>query len=256
MVSASITAAQRVHTNNKAVRLGENHNSNRHQGGASRPFRCKHSGARGGHNGQQSIRDNNRTRFERSLPHLGGASVAATYAGAMPARVEKFVNIEGIGGPLASPDEVPRRYARWLQQLARGSRQRPYMDFDDFAERMMSENPNLTPERAQFLVRHWGQEDADGSVVRRADPAHMRVKPTIWRLDESMACWREINAPMLWVEGAQSRAVNSLRGEPDGYETRLRAFQTLANVVTVENAGHNVHHDQPERLAEAIESFM
>ena len=192
----------------------------------------------------------------RLVGHSMGASVAATYSGAVPARIEKLVNIEGLGGPLARPEEVPRRYSRWLSQLARGARQRPYLDFEDFAERMMSENPRLTPERARFLVRHWGREEADGTVWRRADPGHMQTKPTIWRLDESLACWREITAPVLFVEGAESRSNNALRGEEDGYETRLRAFETLAGVVSVSDAGHNIHHDQPEKLAKVIEEFV
>ncbi|NKC11711.1 MAG: alpha/beta fold hydrolase [Gammaproteobacteria bacterium] len=192
----------------------------------------------------------------RLVAHSMGGNTAALYAAAVPGRIEKFVNIEGMGGMPAPVDELPRRYGKWLQQLAQGTRQRPYMDFQDFAERMMAENPHLTPERAEFLVQHWGMKDEDGTVIRRADPAHMQVKPDIWRLDEAMACWRRIDAPMLWVEGAQSRFVNLMRGQPDGYEARLAAFQSLAGVMTVENAGHNVHHDQPEALAKAIEDFM
>lgn len=192
----------------------------------------------------------------RLVGHSMGGNVAAIYAGAIPGRIEKFVNVEGMGGPAPIAEEAPRRYSRWLQQLVRGVRQRPYMDFQDFAERMMSENPHLTPERAEFLVRHLGEEADDGTVWRRADPAHMQVKPTTWRLDETLACWREITAPVLWVEGADSRGINSLRGAPEGYEERLAAFNTLAGVVTVENAGHNIHHDQPEKLAAAMENFL
>ena len=121
---------------------------------------------------------------------------------------------------------------------------------------MMAENPRLTPERAEFLVRHWGVEADDGTVERRADPAHMQVKPDIWRLDEAAACWRRIEAPVLWVEGEESRFIHMMRGQPDGYEERLSAFQTLADVVCIEGAGHNVHQDQPEALAQAIEDVI
>lgn len=199
--------------------------------------------------------------FEPDIParlvgHSMGGNTAALYAGAIPGRIAKFVNVEGLGGPLSLVDEAPRRYAKWLQQLARGDQQRPYIDFQDFAERMISENPRLTPERALFLVQHWGKELEDGTVVRRADPAHMHVKPTMWRVDEAMACWRKITAPVMWIEGSESRFVNSMRGEIDGYEDRLNAFQTLADLVRVDGAGHNVHHDQPEELAAAIDRFM
>jgi pimeloyl-ACP methyl ester carboxylesterase len=192
----------------------------------------------------------------RLVGHSMGGNTASIYAGAIPQRIAKFVNVEGLGAGITPVEEAPRRYARWLQQLARAPRQRPYMDMRDFAERMISENPHLTPERAMFLVQHLGEEDTDGTVNRRAEPAQMYVKPNMFRIDEAMACWRKIEAPVLWVEGAQSRFINNMRGEIDGYEDRLSAFQTLTDVVRVEDAGHNIHHDQPEELAQIIENFM
>ena len=199
--------------------------------------------------------------FEPELPallvaHSMGASVAALYAGAAPDRVRKLVSVEGFGGPPANAEEAPRRYAKWLRQIVVGEEQRPYADFDDFAGRMMAENRRLTPERAAFLVQHWGREETDGSVVRRADPAHKVVRPTPSRLDESIACWRQITAPVLLVEGANSRAVAQQRSKPEEYEARLSAFQTLEGIERIEDAGHNIHHDQPEALAIVIERFF
>ena len=199
--------------------------------------------------------------FEPELPaalvaHSMGVSVAALYAGAVPQRISKFVNVEGFGGPPANAEDAPRRYAKWLRQIVNGEQQRPYADFADFAERMMAENPRLTPERAAFLVQHWGKEEADGTVVRRADPAHKVVRPTPSRLDEAIACWRQISAAVLFVEGANSRAVAQQRNKPEEYEERLAVFQTLAGVERIEDAGHNIHHDQPEALAKVIERFL
>lgn len=199
--------------------------------------------------------------FEPELPatlvaHSMGGSIASLYAGAVPQRIRKFVNIEGFGGPPAAPEDAPRRYAKWLRQIARGEEQRPYADFADFAERMMAENPRLTAERAAFLVQHWGKEEADGTVVRRADPAHKIVRPTPNRYDESLACWRQITAPVLFVEGANSRSVATLRSKPEEYEERLAAFQTLVDVERIDDAGHNIHHDQPEALAKVSEKFI
>jgi len=200
-------------------------------------------------------------RFEPDRPallvgHSMGANAAATYSGVIPGRIEKFVNIEGIGGPPGTVEEIPRRYAKWIEQGKHGDRQRPYSSFEEFADRMMSENPRLTPERARFLVEHWGEALPDGTVVRRADPAHSHVKPSIFRLDEALACWRRITAPMLWIEGSDSRGINAMRGQIEGYEERLSAFETLADLVRIEDAGHNVHHDQPELLAAALERFL
>ena len=200
--------------------------------------------------------------FEPELPanliaHSMGGSVAGLYCGAVPQRIRKFVNIEGIGGgPPAMAEEAPRRFAKWLRQIGSGEQQRPYADFADFAERMMAENPRLTPERAAFLVQHWGKEEADGTVVRRADPAHKVMRPTPTRLDETIACWRQISAPVLMVEGADSRATASQRAQPAEYQEKLAAFQTLADIERIEDAGHNIHHDQPQALAKVIEQFL
>jgi len=199
--------------------------------------------------------------FEPELPaaliaHSMGASVAGLYAGAVPKRIRKFVSVEGFGGPPANAEDAPRRYAKWLRQIVSGEQQRPYADFADFAERMMAENPRLTPERAAFIVQHWGQEEPDGTVIRRADPAHKVVRPMASRLDEAMACWRQISAPVLLVEGANSRAVAAQRSQPEEYQERLAAFQTLVDVEQIADAGHNIHHDQPEALAKVIEQFL
>ena len=199
--------------------------------------------------------------FEPELPatlvaHSMGGSIAALYAGAMPQRIRKLVSVEGFGGPPANAEDAPRRYAKWLRQIVSGEQQRPYADFADFAERMMAENLRLTPKRAAFLVQHWGKAQADGTVVRRADPAHKVLRPTPSRADEAIACWRQISAPVLLVEGANSRAAATQRSQPDEYQARLAAFQTLADVERIDDAGHNIHHDQPEALAKVIERFL
>ncbi len=199
--------------------------------------------------------------FEPQLPatvvaHSMGASIAGLYAGAMPARIGKLAMVEGFGGPPTMAEEAPRRYAKWLRQIAHGEQQRPYADFADFAERLMAENPRLTAERAAFLVQHWGKAQADGTVVRRADPAHKVVRPTPNRYDESLACWQQITASVLFVEGADSRLAATAQRNPEEYQERLAAFQTLRAVERIDDAGHNIHHDQPQALAQALEAFM
>jgi len=190
------------------------------------------------------------------VAHSMGATAAALYAGAIPGRISRLLNIEGFTAPENPPDELPRRLARWLQQIAGGEEQRPYASFEEFAERMATENPRLTPERALYLARHWGKEAPEGGVIRRADPAHKALRPTLFRADEVIACLRRIRAEVMWVEGGESDYIDRIRGVPGGYEDRLAAMTTLADVAAIPGAGHNVHHDQPERLAEVIDRFM
>ena len=60
-----------------------------------------------------------------------------------------------------------------------------------------------------------------------SDPAHKRVNPVLYRIEEAEACWREVTAPVLWVEGAESQTLKWLRLDPAAYEARKRCFATL-----------------------------
>lgn len=188
------------------------------------------------------------------IGHSMGGNVAGLYAGVRPERVRKLVNIEGFGIGGRRQDPAPRRYGKWLAQLTEESRQRIYSSFDEFAARLQSENRRLTAERAQFLAEHWGKEDADGGIIRRADPAHMRINPSPTTVDDLLACWREVTAPVLWIEGAQSGLMARISNNPADYEERRTAIQDLT-IERIEGAGHNIHHDQPEELAAVIEHF-
>ena len=188
--------------------------------------------------------------------HSMGGNVAGLYAGVRPERIRKLVNIEGFGiGGGRRQDPAPRRLARWLDELKDDSGQRAYDGFDEFAARMQAENPRLTAERARFLAEHWGREDEEGGVVRRADPAHKRSNPTPTSTEDLLACWREVTAPVLWIEGASSGLIARIARDPEAYEARKAAIEDL-RIERIDDAGHNIHHDQPDRLAAAIERFL
>jgi pimeloyl-ACP methyl ester carboxylesterase len=191
----------------------------------------------------------------RLVGHSMGASIGALYSGVAADRVARFVNVDGFGPPGTRQDPAPRRIAKWLAQLGENAAQRPYESFEEFALRMQSENPRLTDARARFLVEHWGRQEPDGSVVRRADPAHKRINPLPIPYAEQLACWRQTTARVLWIDGAQSGLWARLTARPEEFDERIGAYQDL-RIEHVDDAGHNVHHDQPERLAALIEAFM
>jgi len=191
----------------------------------------------------------------RLVGHSMGASIGALYSGVAPERVARFVNVDGFGPPASRQDPAPRRLAKWLAQLGEDTAQRPYESFEEFALRMQSENPRLTGARARFLVEHWGRQAPDGTVVRRADPAHKRINPLPIPYAEQLACWRQTTASVLWIDGVQSGLWARLMARPEEFDERMGAYQDL-RIEHVDDAGHNVHHDQPERLADLIEAFM
>ena len=190
------------------------------------------------------------------IGHSMGGNVAAKYAGIQPERVAHLINLEGLGLTGARAEKAPERYARWLGEL--GGEKPAFRDYDSFealAERLRGKNSRLSSERASFLARHWGRAKPDGRVELASDPAHKLVNPVLYRIEEAQACWRKVTAPVLWVAGAESKAPEMLKLPSADLAERKRCFQKLTERV-IADAGHMVHHDQPERLAAVIEEFL
>jgi pimeloyl-ACP methyl ester carboxylesterase len=189
------------------------------------------------------------------LGHSMGGNIACLYAGVRPGRVGRLVNLEGFGLADANPADAPRRYRRWLDSLASTQRFRDYASVAELAERMRERNPRLTAQRAAFFAEHWGQLDPDGRVRLLSDPAHKRINPVAYRLEEAKACWRAITAPVLWIDGEESPTLKDLRIHAEDYADRKSCFARLVEHVIPE-AGHMVHHDQPEAVAALVEPFL
>jgi pimeloyl-ACP methyl ester carboxylesterase len=187
--------------------------------------------------------------------HSLGGNVGGLYCGIRPERVARFVNLEGFGMPGTRPEQAPKRYERWLEELRVAPGWRPYASYDELADRLQGNNRRLTRERAEFLARHWGREADGGGVVLRSDPAHKLVNATLYRLDEARACWARATAPVLWVEAAESETRSRMKLSPEELGERRAAFSKLT-FHTVADAGHMLHHDQPEQVARLIEDFL
>jgi len=191
------------------------------------------------------------------LGHSMGGNVACMYAGIRPEKVGRLINLEGFGLAATRPDQAPGRYARWLDELRQPADMRRYATLDEVAARLRKTNPRLSPERAAFLAQHWAVQAADGWEIL-GDPAHKRTNPVLYRIEEVLACWRQIAAPVLWVEAAQTDVWRFL-GPQDAARAEIdRRVACIGNVrrVTIGEAGHMLHHDQPGPLAREIEAFL
>jgi len=192
------------------------------------------------------------------LGHSLGANVAGVYAGVRPQRIAKLIDIEGFGMPAAHPSQAPARYAQWLDALKELAGLRPYPTSQEVAARLQKTNPRLSDERAAFLARHWAQQREDGRWHILADAQHKLPNPVLYRLDEVLACWSGISAPVLWIEARGSELTARLdagQGARAEIDRRI-AFMRNVTILMVDDAGHMVHHDQPEILAGAIEAFL
>jgi pimeloyl-ACP methyl ester carboxylesterase len=187
--------------------------------------------------------------------HSLGGNVAGMYAGIRPERVARLVNLEGFGMPPTRAEQAPKRYARWMDELRALPKLRPYDSYGALADRMQQNNSRLTRERAEFLAQHWGKQTGDGKVVLRSDPAHKIVNATLYRVEESHACWQRVTAPVLWVDAAESDTLKRMGLSAEEHAARRAAFARL-RYQTVTEAGHMLHHDQPEKVARLIEGFL
>ena len=121
---------------------------------------------------------------------------------------------------------------------------------------MTKTNPRLRADRARFLAQHWAKRGADGRYALLADPAHKLHGPLLYRLDEVMAVWAKVSAKVLHVEAIGSPTLSMLAGAIplDEFKARFAAFRDWREKL-IEEAGHMVHHDQPEHVAALIEAF-
>jgi pimeloyl-ACP methyl ester carboxylesterase len=185
--------------------------------------------------------------------HSMGGNALMLYAGVRPGRVSHVLNLEGFGMTHTPADEVPGRYRRWLDEIRAPLPLPRYDTLAGVVGRLKKTNPRLPDDRAEFLARHWAEEGPDGWRLL-GDPRHKHVNPVAYRLDEAMACWRAIEAPVLWVEALDSDIRRRMVAATD-YADRLAAVRRLERL-QIADAGHMLHHDQPEAVASAIAAFL
>lgn len=191
----------------------------------------------------------------RLVGHSMGANIASIYAGLRPQRVAQLAMLDFLGLKPPADADAPTVLGRWLDAQAAPPPVRAYADAAALARRLGEINPRLTPERATFLARHLARARADGQVEMAGDPWHKIPSPAVYRIEDAMACWRRVRASALMLVSGQGYVLDRFGDEPDELQRRLDCFADV-RVVTVADAGHNLQHDQPEQVAQALEDFL
>lgn len=200
----------------------------------------------------------------RLVGHSLGGNVVMLYAGVRPQRVARVVSLEGFGIPAEAPDAAPGKYERWLDALKNPPAFRTYADLAAVADQLQKNNPRLARERAEFLAMHWARTQPGGSAALASDPRHKLPFPIVYRMEEVLAIWKRITAPVLWVAATESFIPRWLGTHPEGEaatDSLAGVRARLAHVphgrmATIDEAGHMLHLDRPDAVAEAIEPFL
>jgi pimeloyl-ACP methyl ester carboxylesterase len=189
--------------------------------------------------------------------HSMGGNVVMSYAGLRPQRIRRLINLEGFGLPQTKPQHAPKRLLQWLDELKQPQQLRSYASVHEVAQRLLKNNPLLSPDKAAWLAPHWSRPAADGRWHILGHPAHKRVNPALYQVDEVLETWKLITAPLLWVDGEQTDVAKwwGHRYPRSEFDARLAVVHNVQRV-RLSPCGHMLHHDQPQALAAHLAAFL
>lgn len=184
--------------------------------------------------------------------HSMGGTISFIYTGTFPARVRKLVLVEGIGPLPAQFSDAPPRMERWITEVKLLPHRKivEYTSLEVAADRLRRKNPRLKRELALELARTGMRRIENGSWVWKFDPLHRTAAPQPFYSGQAVEFFRRIECPVLVINGAESHHTP----RPD-IAQRLEAIRDRT-VAQIENAGHMIHHDNPDRLARVIAGFL
>jgi pimeloyl-ACP methyl ester carboxylesterase len=190
------------------------------------------------------------------LGHSMGGNVVMLYAGVRSERIHRLVNLEGFGMPATDAEEAPERYVKWLDEIKKPVQLKDYASLEDVAKRLQANNPRLRTSFALWLAGHWSRQEA-GRWVINADAAHKRPQPFLYRVEEVLAFLTRITCPVLFVEGKETLYFLFFNGKftHADFLTRVKLVPDF-RLETIQEAGHMLHHDQPEELALHLGGFL
>jgi pimeloyl-ACP methyl ester carboxylesterase len=195
------------------------------------------------------------------IGHSMGGHVATLFAGVRPERLQTLINLEGFGLPATRPAQAPTRLTQWMNELKalqRGEMDlKPYPSLEAVAQRLIKTNPRLGADKAHWLAQHWARANAQGEWRILGHAAHKVVNANLFKTDETQAIYERITAPTLCVV-ADSDSISQWWKDSFSlaeFKQRIAAVPNLTHAV-IEEAGHMLHHDQPEVLARMIEGFI
>jgi pimeloyl-ACP methyl ester carboxylesterase len=185
------------------------------------------------------------------LGHSMGGMAACLVAGTFPERVDHLVLVEGLGPPGMAPEDAPGRFRQWVEDVRglEGRAGRGIGSVKEAASSLQGFYARLSPDLARFLAEKGTRRRPDGRLEWKSDPLHRTRSPQPFYLDQAGAFWRRARCPVLFIAASESEFRRF------DVSDRLACFADVRRE-EIARAGHMVHHDQPEALAQRVLAFL
>ncbi|HEX7874533.1 MAG TPA: alpha/beta hydrolase [Sphingobium sp.] len=192
------------------------------------------------------------------VAHSYGGAISLRYTGLFPETVRRLAVIEGLASMEdfrvlhEQPQQtVVKQWRDWIEKRRKIGTTLPrrYADINDAVARMKASNKHLSDEQAHHLA-YWGLKRHESGEYGWKFDSYIRAQQPMDPSDpERRAIWGAITCPVLLFHGKESWAKNPAE---DG---RADFFQD-ARVISMERAGHWVHHDRLEDFVAEVKGFL
>lgn len=208
------------------------------------------------------------------LGHSLGGHICCRYAGLYPDEVNSLIVVEGLGPPPhqarhSDPlGHVASALDRAILTAHRAAEPRVLPNLAAASARLQANNPQLKPDWADQLA-NWGTTSApngDG-LVWAFDPRGQEVFLGVSEA-RNFDFWRAVKAPTLFITGSLGHEYWASMMEDADYSGRFSKQQLAERLEAlgtenqpaehqeISGAGHQVHYDQPELLANCVQQYL
>jgi pimeloyl-ACP methyl ester carboxylesterase len=176
--------------------------------------------------------------------HSLGGLAAIALAAEHPSLVPRLVIVD------ATPGSTPERSQDILDFTADAE----FESLDTVIDHALSFRPHGNRRALRRSLLHNTYQRPDGRWTWRHDtrqhPTRDRWEVMFEELPKGWDDAAAVRCPTLLVRGSRSRIVH--QSDVDRYRLLVADFR----VVEIEDAGHNIHGDQPQALGEAVAAFL
>ncbi len=187
------------------------------------------------------------------IGHSMGGVVSTYFTAVRSTKIDKLVNIEGLGIPGASYAEASARLKLWLDGLQAEPRKQVQMydTIEAMEERLARQHPLMSQEQIREYAAILIQGDEHVGYTWKFDPLHRLRNPYPFYEEAWMEFAKLVHCPVLYVDASRSNFsmdINHVR-------SRYEAFSDASHA-TIANCGHMIHLNNPDDLGQTINEFL